>query len=398
MSAAAESPSARAIIANMERITSINPERVTWCCADRGITLDQLALESGVAIERLRQLIEHRGALTFNQLRSIAEYFGRGVLFFLEDTPAIAEQVHTPQFRTLANQKPELSPKLKVLIERVERHRDFYQSLREELDERDYPRFTPPAIADRKPEDIAAIARQWLNLGQENTFDAYRKAVEACGVLVFRSNGFNGKWQIAKESPILGFSLYDPVCPVIVVKKLNAEAPQSFTLLHELGHILIHRSSSIDDERDLQSHDGDEREANTFAGHVLVPNSFLVEINDSERPPDVSAFDGWLTRHRKIWGVSGEVILRRLMDAGRLSQNLYSAYRAWKHDKHATKDEGGTRIYRHREPRHIFGDQYVRTVLESLCARNITLAKASSYLDSLKITDLRQLERFYAGL
>jgi len=40
---------------------------------------------------------------------------------------------------------------------------------------------------------------------------------------------------------------------------------------------------------------------------------------------------------------------------------------------------------------------FVRTVLDALDARNITLAKASSYLDSLKIKDLHQLERHYAG-
>jgi Zn-dependent peptidase ImmA (M78 family) len=382
----------------MERIESVNPDRVAWCCADRGITLEQLAPESGVSLASLHRLMAGEGGLTFNQLRSIADYFGRGVLFFLEDTPVFSEQVHTPQFRTLANHKPELSPKLKSLIERVEKHRDFYLSLREELDEGDYPRFVPPAINNTKPVEAAEIARQWLRLGHENAFDTYRAAVEACGVLVFRSNGYNGKWQIAKESSILGFSLYDPICPVIVVKKLDWEPRQSFTLLHELGHILIHKASSIDDEQDLQSHEGDERDANSFAGHVLVPDSFLLGINDATRPHEVSAFDSWLEQQRRAWGVSGEVILRRLLDAGRLPQNRYEEYRQWRNEYHVAKDESGNRQYRHREPRHIFGDQYVRTVLDSLDARNITLAKASTYLDSLKIKDLRQLERFYAGL
>ena len=55
-------------------------------------------------------------------------------------------------------------------------------------------------------------------------------------------------------------------------------------------------------------------------------------------------------------------------------------------------------MYRYREPKHVFGDTFVRTVLDALNARHITLAKASSYLDSLKIKDLHQLENFYAGL
>ncbi len=338
------------------------------------------------------------GGLTFKQLRAIAEYFGRGVLFFLEAGPVDADTVHTTQFRTLANQKPELSAKLRGLIERVERHRDFYLGLREDLDEGDYPRYEPPNVGGRTPAETAALARQWLGLQIENSFDTFRKAVEARGVLVFRSNGYNGKWQMAKETPILGFSLYDPVCPVIVVKKLDWEPRQSFTLMHELGHILLHRESSIDDEGDLQSHQGHEQEANAFAGRVLVPDTFLGLINDALRPNEVSAFDAWLEPQRRSWGVSGEVILRRLTDAGRLSNQLYDAYRHWRRQIAPTTEEGGARLYRHREPVHIFGDTYVRTVLNSLSARKLTLAKASTYLDSLKIKDLHQLERFYAGL
>jgi hypothetical protein len=36
-------------------------------------------------------------------------------------------------------------------------------------------------------------------------------------------------------------------------------------------------------------------------------------------------------------------------------------------------------------------------VLNALSARQITLSKASDYLDGLKVTDLHKLERFYAG-
>lgn len=382
----------------MERIQSINPDRIAWCCADHGITPEQLADECGIAAASIGRVMERQGGLTFNQLRGIAEYFGRGVLFFLEEDPVDAEQVHTPQFRTLANQKPELSAKLKTFIERVERQREIYLALREDLDDADYPRFDPPIIDPRDTRSAAAVAREWLGLGEANSFDSYREAVEARGILVFRSNGYNGKWQIAKENPILGFSLYDPVCPVIVVKKLDWEPRQSFTLMHELGHLLLHKASSIDDDRDFQSHQGTEREANSFAGLLLVPEVLLATISDAARPDEVSLYDSWLERQRRAWGVSGETILLRLMDAGRLHREQYEAYRNWRNLNAPAQEDGGSRLYRHREPMHIFGDVYVRTVLDSLYARHITLAKASSYLDSLKIKDLHQLERYYAGI
>lgn len=382
----------------MERIQGINPNRIAWCCADSGITLDILAAELNISFASLDRVMSGQGGITFNQLRNIAGYFGRGVLFFLDEGPIDANQVHTPAFRTLANQKPELSAKVKGFIERVERQRDIFLGLREDLEDANFPRFAAPMLPNRDPKAAAKLAREWLGLADTNTFDTYRSAVEAQGILVFRSNGYTGKWQIAKESPVLGFSLYDLECPVIVVKKQKNEVQQTFTLMHELGHLLLHKASSIDDESDIYAgHTKHERDANAFAGNLLVPDHFLASIRDADRPSDVSEYCDWLDSPHHAWGVSTEVILRRLLDAGRLDQEDYAAYRAWLGSLELPQASGGTRQYRHREPKHIFGDRFVRTVLDSLNNGYITLSKASTYLDGLKISDLHQLERHYAG-
>lgn len=383
----------------MDRIQAINRERIDWCCAEHGMAADALAAVLGMSPDRWSAFWHDGEGLTFNQLRALAEHFGRGVLFFMEPGPAVPEQVHTPQFRTLAQQKPELSQRLRLLIERVERQRALFLSLREDLDDSLWAPFQAPSLPKADVAAAAAQARQWLGLGDEkNDFDSYRAAVEAKGILVFRTNGYNGPWQIAKESPIAGFALYDEQCPVIVVKKMASDAPQAFTLMHELAHLLLHKSSWIDDEADLHAAQGREQEANLVAGLVLVPEHFLASIQDAQRPADVAAYNGWLKPQRKAWGVSTEVILRRLLAAGRLPLASYQAYRAWSQSvSPMMKDEGGTRLYRHREPKHIFGDRFVRTVLNSLSARRITLSKASTYLDGLKIADVHELERHYAG-
>lgn len=380
----------------MERLQAINSGRIEWCCNDYDIAPDDLFSELGISNASMERVMAGEAGLTFNQLRKMADFFGRGVLFFMETSPVDEKKVHTTQFRTLSNQKPELTISIKKLIERVEQQRAVYQSLLEDLDEADQPQFNPPPLP-RTPQAAASVVRAWLNLSDENNFDTYRAAVEAQGILVFRSNGYNGKWHIPKTSPIFGFTLYDPICPVIVIKKERSEARQSFTLMHELGHLLLHKTSSIDDVSDLHSHQGRECAANAFAGNVLVPHEFLLSIFDAERPNEVSRYDAWLEQHQRVWGISCEVILRRLLDAGRLPQEHYRDYRQWCATRTIPEKTGGTRKYRYREPRHVFGDTYVKTVLDSLNARHITLAKASRYLDSLKIQDLHHLENFYAG-
>lgn len=380
----------------MERITAINPQRVTWCCADLGLTLEQVAAEVGFAPKKLRAVVNEGGSLTFTQLRTLAEYFGRSVLFFLDPSPVDAERVHSPQFRTLAGQKPNLSRSVRQLVQRAERQRAVYRDLLNDLEDAKRLRFDPPRMP-HDPVAAARVAREWLALGTANTFDGYRAAVENKGLLVFRTNGYAGKWQIAKESPILGFSLYDAVMPMIVVKKQDAEARQTFTLMHELGHVLLHRTSSVDDEVDLRATQGMEREANQFAAHLLVPDAFLAVLRDDDRPAEVSQFDEWLRALRNALGVSADVILLRLVSAGRLTQAEYDAHRAWRQQQPRLQGEGGSRGYRYREPRHVFGDRFVRTVLSALGARQITLSKASDYLDGLKVADLHKLERFYAG-
>jgi Zn-dependent peptidase ImmA (M78 family) len=383
----------------MEQIRSINPDRIAWCCADFGMTPRDLASKLHLAPDTLDEVLAGEKGLTPNQLQKLAAFFGRGMLFFLEDSPVDERRVHTAQFRTLANQKHGLEPALKRLIERVERHRETYLSLLEDLDDQEAHRFVPPKLSGNTPKQAAEIVRAWLGLGESNNFETYRKAVEAQGLLVFRSNGYNGKWQIPSESPVLGFTLYDAQCPVIVVRKAATESRQSFTLMHELGHVLLHKASSIDDLDDLNSHEGMEREANEFAGHLLVPDVFLGSISDGERPAEVSQFDAWLEKPRKRWGVSGEVILRRLMDQGRLPKSEYAAYRAWRAALQMPREEGrGVRTYRHREPVHIFGSAYVGTVLDALNSQKITLNRASAHLDDLKISDLHKLEDFYAGV
>lgn len=379
----------------MDRIENINLDRIRWCCDDWGVTLDALHKQVGIAPSTWEKFVKGERGLTFSQLRDIAGHFNRGVFFFLETAPVNERQLRSPQFRTIANQREDLSPEIKAIIERVERHRELYLGLLEDIDEA-VP-FDPPDLP-RSEEQAARIAREWLGLNGEAEFDTYRAAVERKGVLVFQSMGYKGQWQLPRNSSIAGFSLYFEQCPVIFIKKLEPKTRQTFTLMHELGHLLLHKSSFIDDEDDLFSREGRERMANAFAGYLLVPDERLDQVNVAARPDHVSGFSTWLRPYTGAWGISAEVILRRLMDCGQLPQEEYEAYREWWRQHPASRQEGGNRQWRNREPLHIFGGRFVRTVLDALHARQITLNKASAYLDNLKVKDVHALEAHLADV
>jgi len=189
----------------MERIDNINIERLDWLCQERGVSHDQMADGVGIAKSTIRSLFKGSTGLTFNQLQKISNYFDQGVLFLLEQQPIIEEEFRSPAFRTLMNQKPEVSPVVKSIIRRAEKQRELFLSLQEELD-LDTPTFDAPHFDENSsPAQKAFVAREWLELSNESSFDQYRSALESRGILVFRSNGYAGKWQIPKNSQCWGF-------------------------------------------------------------------------------------------------------------------------------------------------------------------------------------------------
>lgn len=383
----------------MERITAFNPERFLWCCEDFGLSPLEVASSLQISESSIMKIVEGDLSPTFGQLRKIAKYFNRGVLFFVEKGGVDEESIHTQQFRSLSKQKPDLSPEVKKLIERAERQRQTYLDLREDLRSDPLPRFRPPGINTNQPAEAASSVRRWLKLPEQNSFQQTRKAIEDRGIMVLVGVGYLGDWRLPNDSPIVGFSTYHERCPLILVKKQKSIGRQLFTLAHELGHLVLHRSSFIDDDDDLLATRGRERQANEFAGHLLVPDGFIENINIDPQQRDGQELYDQLNPLAGRWGVSVEMLVVRLIEKRKLQWSDYETYRSWLNALPLNEDDsGGNRSYRHREPLHLFGDRYVRTVLDAYRANQISLNKASGFLDNLKISDVRKLEQYVANV
>lgn len=379
-----------------ERIEGVNRKRVEWCCDEEHLSVEDLFDLLGLSEKALNAFLADEPALTFGQLEKIAKHFSRGVLFFLEDTPPDPQRVYTPQFRTITNQKPELSPKVRALIERAERHREIFISVQEELGEdhwKPWKQRLPKATQQGSMQDRAMAVRKWLDLDGVKKWEDYRARVEDQGVLVFVSNGYNGPWQIPKESAVRGFSLVHKHHPLILIKKQAFESPMLFTMFHELAHLILHDESFVDEEEDLYSYQGKEAEANKLTGLILLPDHLLAHVDvDEIRLDEPEHINDDLSDYRKRWGISSEVILRRLLDTKQISKKQYEGFRAWCKANPPILASGGGARHRFSEPLRMFGRSYVGMVLEAVSMDRVTLNKASSYLDNIKVSDLHKLE------
>lgn len=376
----------------------INPQRLQWCLESFDMTLQEVADKLKIALQTLEKAMNEEEVISVRQLEKLAQCFDRGLSFFINPAPVDEEKLYPPQFRTINNKKPIKDIKLAGFIERVERQRQIFLGLLEDLELPISQAWSHVDVTDKNIKEIAVAVREWLQLDAKSDFQNLREQLESKGVMVIVSNSYNGKWQIAKKNPVVGFSLYYDTLPVIVVKKQDSKERQSFTLLHELAHLLLHRESVLDEEGCFEDYRDKEKEANEFASYALIPDAFLARLDAQKiTNSEHKALDAYLEDFRKEWHVSKEAILMRLLKSGRIEKKTYLQYKSYKQDLHHKGGSGNTtpksipRKYRYKEPLHIFGKHYVNAVFDALSQSHITLAKASTYLDNLKINQIKDL-------
>lgn len=387
-------------MSNQNYIQGINTERIRWVLDDLHLDADDFGPKVGIKRNFSKRL--DAGDLTFIQLQDIAEKLGYGVLFFMEAGLPDIEQVHSIHYRTLANQSVAFDENLSKLVKRMEEHRDIYLNLHEELEE-PIADFVPPQLSGTTKEK-AQIVRQWLGISSSKSYDfeEYRERILDKGILVFQGTRYPGKWKV-KNDIIDGFVINCPKAPIIFIAKesddanvFKSESQKSFTLFHELAHLLLHKQDKIDNAQTINDElDSKEKEANRFAELCLVPDELIA---DTYIPDSANNYEQEFKALAGIVGVSVEVIVRRLLNSCKITKEDDQRYVEWcRKNTKKPKEDRENRSYRHREPIHIFGIPYVRAVLSGLAEKHITLNKASDYLDKLSIPDIKKLERHLHG-
>lgn len=186
--------------------------------------------------------------------------------------------------------------------------------------------------------------------------------------------------------------------PAIVVntdKGISIER-RIFTAAHEMAHLLLHRSSFKPSE--VSEIDAEEKEADRFAGHFLLPESgFKRELNESK---GLHWIDAVLHIKRKF-RVSYKTILHRIIENEKVSaKDLYPQF------SFEMKHRYGISLKNHYEPYPIveeigkepapldsadfLEDKLSRLVREAFEKEEISLSKAAEIL-RLSLPEMRSL-------
>jgi Zn-dependent peptidase ImmA (M78 family) len=334
-------------------------------------------------------------------MEKVAKIYKRPLAaFFLPGPPS---ELDAPaDFRTLPVEKRKpLSSKTRLALRRARR----LQSLYMELIDRDVngsslsvPRVDLSERPD--PESVAAQTRDILGISFENqqawkketiALAEWRNAIEKQGILVFQMS-----------MPIednRGFSLTDGGPSVIVLNLKDTANGRIFSLLHELGHIILRKGGLCDMERreeNLGSDAAVEIFCNHFAGAAAVPKQELLNIDlVASRPGPTRYSDRDLGTLAETFCVSREVVLRRLAILGRTSDDYYRL----KHEEWSAKERPPRKGGKTDPSKKCVQDKgvaFVSKVLNSHREGKITYNDVADFL-GVRLKHMPKIERIIKG-
>jgi Zn-dependent peptidase ImmA (M78 family) len=386
----------------------VKPELLVWGRTSAGFSVEEAAAKVQVDAERLAAWEDPNGddRPTMNQLRTLAKAYRRPIsVFYLSKAPQDAPVPH--DFRRLPGEvalvyKPALRQEIRAAYDR----RSVALSLLEELEQKP-KRFTARVAITDDPEGAGTQARDVLGItyaeqvkwrDERKAYNGWRSAIEAAGALVFQAVGIT-------TDDMRGFSIAEEILPVIAVNKKDKPNGRTFSLLHEFTHLLLHESGLCDFEEEALRPPAENRVeifCNRVAGAALVPRIHLL------REPIVTARgEGrheWsneeLESLARIYGVSREVVLRRLLILNRTTQDYYGAKRreflAQYKKAEEEREPGEFKRNLPLEAVSNYGRAFTGLVVETYHQDRIALSDAAHYL-GVRAKHLPKVEEMIRG-
>ena len=368
----------------------INPDLLVWARNTAHVDAAHAAKVAKVPAATLAKWEAGDDFPSVTKLRLLAKLYKRPLsVFYLPEKPL--DFAPLKDFRRLPGEVAGiLSPQLAMQISAAEERRELALELYAELGE-DVPPFELRATLTENPDVVAERIRTWLGvpLTQQQTwrdirigYNAWRQRIEDLGVLVFQLTGVG-----VKEAR--GFAIAKRPLPAIAVNGRDAYSARSFSLVHELAHVLLGESSISDfneanaGESRLPHAEKVEIFCNAVAAATLLPREALLGHDLVRNHAGGTWIDEDLQELSKAFAVSEEAVLRRLLTLGKASSAFYKAkrkvYEALAAELAANKSKG--RATPSQKALGRLGTGYARVILQAYYRQRLTLADVSAYLN-----------------
>lgn len=368
---------------------AIKPDMFRWA-------RDRAGLDSLVLSARFPKLEAwETGELqpTVRQLEDYARATHAPVGYFFLPTPP-DEPLPIPDFRTVGNRSiVRASPNLLDTVYICQERQAWYRDDALISGQRPLP-FVGSIETATAPVAAAEALRRALGFSVEARRDcstwteALRLFIEQAdhiGVMVMVSGVvLNNSTRHLDPQEFRGFALSDALAPLVFINGADSKAAQMFTLAHELAHVWLGQTALSDVSADTPPGNTVEAWCNQVAAELLVPmEAFLTELMANE---PIAETLKRLARHFKV---SSLVILRRLLDAGRIDRaTFFACYRAEMERLRdiETKGSGGGDFYRTTAAR--VSKRFARALVES------TLEGRTLYRDAFHMLGIAKTSTF----
>lgn len=375
----------------------IVPQVLVWARETAGLSVEAAAKKLGVSVRRLQEFETGEREPTRNQLVAMSKRYHRPLLaFYLPKPPNDAERPR--DFRSLSERPPSGSEALvSALVRDVLSRQYLIKAALEELEENKILPFV--GTARMKDGLDAAVSQLQIVLGvtreefrAQNTADAafsiLRSGAERAGVFVLLMGNLGTHHTDIDVQIFRGFALADNIAPLIVINEKDLRAAWSFTLLHELVHILL-------GETGISGYNGNaeiERFCDSVAARFLLDPAELSQIELGDNP-GVRALSARISAFSKARNLSRKMVAYNLLRADLISGSVYQSLsasfdRERIQRKEEEEKEGGPNYYVVR--RHQLGTGLIGFVDRMIAAGVLSTPKAGLVL-GIKPTSVYQL-------
>lgn len=314
-----------------EPVAGVRPEVLRWARQSIGLSVSDVALRLKRPVEEIEAWEADGPYPSYPQLEKLAyQIYKRPLAVFFLPTPP-EEVSPTREFRTLpAEDLQTLAVDTHLHIRRAHAYQLALKELFGTRNPSDHCIWQELSLSgERSVTDQAAAIRNYLGIAldeqilwndEDHGLKEWRKAIEAKGVFIFKDS--------FAQKEISGFCLIDDQFPVVYLNNSTTKTRQTFSLLHELAHLLLSVSglSKFDQryvERLPDQEKNIERFCNAIAAEILIPSPDF-QMQAQHFPTDVeSATEQQFSNLAARYGVSREAILRRFLDQGRVTDSFY---------------------------------------------------------------------------